>query len=195
MVNIEQYNQYLFLVRRENIKIEPNIFQNKVDLTLSRGLSCAPPELQQPQLFSWTVISGKTKPKINSPYYFCASHLFLYLLLRRCFVVIQHLGKLLYPCQGLVDSPHFLTLSRYIMLHQAIGAIITLANAAHCFSISWAWLKFCGFCSESDVDFSAVLSQGISWWLRPQGWNSIWIETSNNRNFRHKLIIVIHHLL
>ena len=126
---------------------------------------------------------------------FSASHLFLYLLLRRCFVVIQHLGKLLDPCQGLVDSPHFLTLSCYVMLHQAIGAIITLANAAHCFSISWAWLKFCGFCSESDVDFSAVLSQGISWWLRPQGWNSIWIETSNNHNFRHKLIIVIHHLL
>ena len=59
------------LVRRENIKIEPNIFQNKVasyDVTLSRGLSCALPELQQPQLFSWTVISGKTKPKINSPH-------------------------------------------------------------------------------------------------------------------------------
>ena len=97
----------------ENIKIEPDIFQNKdvsYDVTLSGGLSCALPELQQPQLFSWTVISGKTKPKINSPY-FCASHLFLYLLLCRCFVVIQHLGKLLDPCQGLVDSPHFLTLS------------------------------------------------------------------------------------
>ena len=46
--------------------------------------------------------------------------------------------------------------------------IITLANVAHCFSISWAWDKFLGFSNTTDVDFSAVIIQGMSWRLRPQ---------------------------
>ena len=82
-----------------------------------------------------------------------------------------------------------------MMSHQDIRAIITLANVAHCFSTSCAWQKLFGFSRTTDVDFSAELSQGISWWLRPQRWNWIWIETSNNHNFWHEPIIVIHHLL
>ena len=82
-----------------------------------------------------------------------------------------------------------------MMSHQDIRAIITLANVAHCFSTSCAWLKLFGFSRTTVVDFSAELSQGINWWLRPQRWNSIWIETSNNHNFWHAPIIVIHHLL
>ena len=82
-----------------------------------------------------------------------------------------------------------------MMSPQDIWSIITLANVAHCFSTSCAWLKLFGFSRTTVVDFSAELSQGINWWLRPQRWNSIWIETSNNHNFWHEPIIVIHHLL
>merc|ERR1712172_298710 len=69
-----------------------------------------------------------------------------------------------------------------ILVRVLLTALTSLANVAHCFSTSCAWQKLFGFSRTTDVDFSAELSQGISWWLRPPlNSASTFIEFANLR--------------